>query len=47
MQFDKKYIDKMTGKIKERPILNKMIVELKEGDTVYCESILRLGVLRI
>ena len=39
----KEYVDKMTGKIKERPMLNKMIVELKEGDTVYCESISRLG----
>ncbi len=33
----------MTGKTKERPMLNKMIVELREGDTVYCESISRLG----
>lgn len=43
IRFDKEYIDKMTGKTKERPMLNKMIVQLKEGDTVYCESISRLG----
>ena len=41
--FDKEYIDKMTGKTKERPQLNKMIVDVKDGDTVYCESISRLG----
>ncbi|NFO89303.1 recombinase family protein [Clostridium botulinum] len=43
IKFDKEYIDKMTGKIKDRPQLNKMIVEVKSGDTVYCESISRLG----
>lgn len=43
VKFDREYIDKMTGKTKDRPQLNKMIVELKTGDTVYCESISRLG----
>lgn len=43
IKFDKEYIDKMTGKTKERPQLNKMIFETSEGDTVYCESISRLG----
>lgn len=43
VKFDKEYVDKMTRKTKERPMLNKMIVELREGDTVYCESISRLG----
>lgn len=43
IKFDKEYIDKMTGKTKERPQLNKMMVEVKEGDIVYCESISRLG----
>lgn len=43
IKFDREYVDKMTGKTKERPMLNKMIVELREGDTVYCESISRLG----
>lgn len=33
----------MTGATKERPQLNKMLLELEEGDTVYCESISRLG----
>ena len=43
INFDKEYIDKMTGKAKERPMLNKMIVELSNGDIAYCESISRLG----
>lgn len=43
IKFDKEYIDKMTGKTKERPQLNKMIVEIERGSTVYCESISRLG----
>lgn len=43
IKFDKEYVDKMTGKSKDRPMLNKMIVEVKSGDTVYCESISRLG----
>lgn len=43
INFDKEYIDKITGKTKEHPMLNKIIVELSDGDTVYCESISRLG----
>lgn len=43
INFDKEYIDKITGKTKARPMLNKMIVDLSDGDTVYCESISRLG----
>lgn len=43
IKFDKHYIDKTTGKTKERPQLNKMLMELKRGDVVYCESISRLG----
>ena len=43
IKFDKKYIDKCTGKSKERPQLIKMMNNLKEGDTLYCESISRLG----
>ncbi|MFR1908630.1 MAG: recombinase family protein [Clostridium neonatale] len=43
IKFDKEYIDRMTGKTKDRPQLNKMIVELNKGDIVYCESISRLG----
>lgn len=43
IKFDKEYIDKLTGKFRDRPELNKMIVNVKEGDIVYCESISRLG----
>lgn len=43
IKFEKQYIDKMSGKGKERPQLNKMLLELKKGDVVYCESISRLG----
>ena len=43
VKFDKHYIDKMSGKTADRPQLNKMILELKKGDTLYCESISRLG----
>lgn len=43
IKFDREYIDKFTGKTKDRPALNKMLAELKGGDTVYCESISRLG----
>lgn len=43
VKFDKEYVDKMTGATTDRPALNKMIAELKAGDTVYCESISRLG----
>lgn len=43
IDFDKSYVDKMTGKTKERPELNKMIVQVKNGDIVYCESLSRLG----
>lgn len=41
--FDREYIDNMTGKSKDRPQLNKMLFEVKDGDTIYCESISRLG----
>lgn len=42
-KIDKAYTDKLTGKNTERPNLNKMIADTKEGDIVYCESITRLG----
>lgn len=44
VKFDKEYVDKMTGRTKERPMLNKMIIDSRKGDTVYCESISRLGI---
>lgn len=43
IKFNKSYIDKLTGKTKERSELNKMIVEVNKGDIVYCESLSRLG----
>lgn len=43
IKFDKSYEDKMSGAILDRPALNKMILEVQKGDTVYCESISRLG----
>lgn len=30
IKFEKQYIDKMSGKTKERPQLNKMLLELKK-----------------
>ena len=42
-KIDKKYIDKLSGKNTDRPELNKMIIEAKEGDNIHCESISRLG----
>ena len=43
IKFDKDYVDKCTGKNRNRPQLIKMMETLKKGDTVYCESISRLG----
>ena len=43
IKFDKEYVDKCTGKNRDRPKLIKMMNELKEGDILYCESISRLG----
>lgn len=44
IKFDKKYIDKVSGKSREnRNALNKMIIDVKEGDIVYAESISRLA----
>lgn len=42
-KINKYYADKLTGKNTDRPNLEKMIKEAKEGDIVYCESISRLG----
>ena len=43
IKFDKEYVDKCTGKNRDRPQLIKMMETLKKGDTLYCESISRLG----
>lgn len=43
-KVNRKYVDKVSGKFKEnRPELQKMLSEAKEGDILYCESISRLG----
>lgn len=41
--FDKAYTDKISGKGIDRPALNKLKLEVNEGDIIYCESISRLG----
>lgn len=43
IDFDKAYTDKISGKGIDRPALNKMKLEVNEGDIIYCESISRLG----
>ncbi len=42
-KIDKKYVDKGSGKNTDRPQLNKLKLEAKKGDTIYVESISRLG----
>lgn len=42
-KIDKKYIDKTSGGNIDRPQLNRLMVDIKEGDNVYIESISRLG----
>lgn len=41
--FDKAYTDKISEKVIDRPALNKMKLEVNDGDIIYCESISRLG----
>lgn len=41
--FDKAYTDKISGKGIDRPALNKLKLDVKDGDIIYCESISRLG----
>ncbi|MPQ44719.1 recombinase family protein [Clostridium tarantellae] len=43
IKIDKRYLDKVSGKNKERPQLNKLMLNSKAGDNIYCESISRLG----
>lgn len=43
IKADKSFTDKITGKIKDRPELNKLKLEAKAGDIIYAESISRLG----
>lgn len=42
-KIDKIYTDKTSGKNLDRPELNKLMLELKNGDHIYVESISRLG----
>lgn len=43
IKSDKDYIDKITGKVQDRPELNKLKLDVKAGDIIYAESISRLG----
>lgn len=43
MSLDKVFIDKMTGSVKERPELQRMIEYVRQGDTVYVHSLDRLA----
>ena len=42
-EIDKFFIDKATGKNRNREHLNKMIEQIRKGDKVYCLNIKRLG----
>jgi DNA invertase Pin-like site-specific DNA recombinase len=43
MEFDRKFIDKFTGKVLDRPSLNEMMQYVREGDHVYVHSMDRLA----
>lgn len=43
IKFDKRFIEKLTGKNANRPELHKLIVKAKTGDQIYVEAISRLG----
>lgn len=43
IKVDKTYTDKISGTKRDRPALNKLKLNAKEGDIIYCESISRLG----
>lgn len=43
LNLDKIFIDKMTGSVKERPELERMIEYVRQGDTVYVHSLDRLA----
>lgn len=42
-KIDKRYIDKLSGKNADRTQLNKLMLDAKKCDNIYCESISRLG----
>ncbi|WP_341458218.1 recombinase family protein [Clostridium drakei] len=43
IKFTKSYIDKISGKNTDRAELNKLMLDAKEGDIIYVESISRLA----
>ena len=43
IQIDKEFTDKLTGKNSDRPGLNQLRLDVQKGDSVYIESISRLG----
>ena len=43
IKIDREYCDKLTGSKSDRPQLNKLRLEVQEGDHIYVESISRLG----
>lgn len=43
LKIDKLYEEKMSGKNTDRPKLNEMLDFVREGDTIYVESISRLS----
>ena len=43
IKIDREYCDELTGAKADRPQLNKLRLEAKEGDNIYVESISRLG----
>jgi DNA invertase Pin-like site-specific DNA recombinase len=43
IKIDREYCDKLTGAKADRPQLNKLRLEARDGDNIYVESISRLG----
>ena len=43
INIDREYCDKLTGAKADRPQLNKLRMEAKEGDSIYVKNISRLG----
>jgi DNA invertase Pin-like site-specific DNA recombinase len=43
IKIDREYCDKLSGSNADRPQLNKLRLEAREGDNIYVESISRLG----
>jgi DNA invertase Pin-like site-specific DNA recombinase len=41
--LDRKFIDKFTGKVLDRPALNEMVQYIREGDRIYVHSMDRLA----